>query len=150
MQHYEGMLRSLPSGSYGLLLPVHAGLLILAFLLILVGMLFPRYLKRRKWWLKAHVLIAGLGAGLGVAGAGVAAQMVASSGRAQLRTPHAISGTLTVALSLAAPVLGRVMFERQGRLRGYRSAHRWVGRAAILAAAGVLVLGLLQAGWLSL
>ena len=142
------MPRSLPLGPYGLLLPVHAGLMILAFLLMLAGMFVPRYLKRRKWWLKAHVLIAVLGAGLGLAGAGAAAQMIASSGRAHLRVPHAISGTLTVALSLAAPLLGRVMFEGHGRLRGYRCAHRWVGRAAILATAGTIVLGLLQAGWL--
>jgi len=136
--------------SYGPLLPVHAGLLSLAFLLSLVGTFFPRYLKRRKWWLKAHLVICGLGVGLGVAGAGAAAQMVAASGRGHLRVPHAISGTLTVALGLAAPILGRVMFEGHGRLRGYRSAHRWVGRAALLAMAGTIMLGLLRAGWLRL
>jgi hypothetical protein len=145
MQHYESMPLS-----YGPLLPVHAGLLSLAFLLSLVGTFFPRYLKRRKWWLKAHLVICGLGAGLGVAGAGAAAQMVAASGRGHLRVPHAISGTLTVALGLAAPILGRVMFEGHGRLRGYRSAHRWVGRAALLAMAGTIILGLLRAGWLRL
>ena len=134
--------------AYGRLLPVHAGLMGLAFLLSLSGTFFPRFLKRRKWWLKAHMLIAGLGAGLGVAGAGAAAQMVAASGRGHLRVPHAISGTVTVALGLAAPVLGRVMFEGHGRLRGYRTTHRWVGRAALLAMAGTIILGLLQAGWL--
>jgi len=134
--------------AYGRLLPVHAGLMGLAFLLSLSGTFFPRFLKRRKWWLKAHMVIAGLGAGLGVAGAGAAAQMVAASGRGHLRVPHAISGTVTVALGLAAPVLGRVMFEGHGRLRGYRTAHRWVGRAALLAMAGTIILGLLQSGWL--
>jgi len=134
--------------AYGSLLPVHAGFMCLAFLLSLAGMLFPRYLKRRKWWMKAHLVISGLGAGLGVAGAGAAAQMLAASGRGHLRVPHAISGTVTVALGLAAPVLGRVMFERHGRLRGYRCAHRWVGRALLLAMAVTIVLGLLQAGWL--
>jgi hypothetical protein len=136
--------------AYGRLLPVHAGLMSLAFLLSLTGTFFPRYLKRRKWWLKAHLLISGLGAGLGVAGAGVAAQMVAATGRGHLRVPHSISGTVTVALGLAAPLLGRVMFEGHGRLRGYRSAHRWVGRAALLALAATILLGLLQAGWLRL
>jgi hypothetical protein len=148
LQHYEGMPLSLPLGPYGLLLPVHGGCMSLGFLLSLIGMIFPRYLKRRKWWLQAHLWVAGLGAALGVAGAGAAAQMVAGSGRAHLRTPHAISGGLTVALSLAAPVLGRVMFEAQGKLGGYRTVHRWVGRAAILAMAGTIALGLLQAGWL--
>jgi hypothetical protein len=74
--------------------------------------------------------------------------MVAASGRGHLRVPLAISSTVTVALGLAAPVLGRVMFEGHGRLRGYRSAHRWVGRAALLAMAGTIALGLMQAGWL--
>ncbi len=49
MQHYESMPLS-----YGPLLPVHAGLMSLAFLLSLTGAFFPRYLKRRKWWLKVH------------------------------------------------------------------------------------------------
>jgi hypothetical protein len=138
----------LPTERYGPLLPVHAGLTMAAFLLAFAGMFFPRYLKRRKWWLKAHLWIAGLGAALGVAGAGAAAQMVAASGRAHLRVPHAISGSLTVALSLAAPVLGRAMFGAHGKLGGYRAVHRWVGRAAILAMAATVVLGLLQAGWL--
>ncbi len=141
MQHNGGM-------AYGPLLRVHAGLMGLAFLLSLVGVLFPRYLKRRKWWLKAHLAISGLGVGLGVAGAGAAVQMVAATGRGHLRVPHAISGTLTMALGLAAPVLGRVMFERHGRLRAYRSVHRWVGRAALLAMAATILLGLLRAGWL--
>ncbi len=136
--------------AYGRLLPVHAGLMGLAFLLSLAGTLFPRFLKRRKWWMKAHLVVAGLGVGLGVAGVGAAAQLVAASGRGHLRVPHAISGTVTVALGLAAPVLGRVMFEGHGRLRGYRATHRWVGRAFLLAMAGTIILGLLQAGWLRL
>lgn len=148
MQHYEGMPLALPLGPYGLLLPLHGAFMSLGFLLSLAGMIFPRYLKRRKWWMKAHLWVAGLGAALGVAGAGAAVQMVATSGRAHLRTPHAISGGLTVALSLAAPVLGRVMFEAHGKLGGYRTVHRWVGRAAILAMAGTILIGLLQAGWL--
>ncbi len=134
--------------AYGRLLPVHAGLMGLALLLSLAGTFFPRFLKRRKWWMKAHLVVTGLGAGLGMAGAGAAAQMVAASGRGHLRVPHAISGTVTLALGLAAPLLGRVMFEGHGRLRGYRSVHRWVGRAFLLAMAGTVVLGLLQAGWL--
>jgi len=93
-------------------------------------------------------VLSGLGAGLSVAGAGAAAEMMAASGRGHLRTPHAISGTLTVALGLAAPLLGRVMFEKHGKLRSYRSAHRWVGRAALLAMGATILLGLLQAGWL--
>jgi len=129
-------------------LPVHAGLMGLAFLLSLAGTFFPRFLKRRKWWMKAHLLISGLGAGLGVAGAGAAAEMVAASGRGHLRVPHAISGTVTLALGLAAPVLGRVMFEGHGRLRDYRATHRWVGWAFLLAMAGTIALGLLRSGWL--
>jgi hypothetical protein len=148
MQHYESMPLSLPLGPYGPLLPVHAGLMSLGFLLSLVGTVFPRYLKRRKWWLQAHLVISGLGAGLGVAGAGVAVQMVAASGRHHLRAPHALSGTLTVVLGLAAPILGRVMFEGRGKLRPYRSVHRWIGRAALLVMAGTILLGLLRAGWL--
>jgi hypothetical protein len=120
----------------------------LAFLLSLAGTFFPRFLKRRKWWMKAHLLISGLGAGLGVAGAGAAAEMVAASGRGHLRVPHAISGTVTLALGLAAPVLGRVMFEGHGRLRDYRATHRWVGWAFLLAMAGTIALGLLRSGWL--
>jgi hypothetical protein len=132
--------------AYGRLLPVHAGLMGLAFLFSLTGTLFPRFLKRRKWWMKAHLVVAGIGAGLGVAGAGAAAQMAAVSGRGHLRGPHAISGTITMALGLAAPVLGRVMFEGHGRLRDYRATHRWVGRAFLLAMAGTLLLGLLTPG----
>jgi hypothetical protein len=125
---------------------VHAGLMGLAFLLSLAGTLFPRFLKRRKWWMKAHLVVAGIGAGLGVAGVGAAAQMAAVSGRGHLRAPHAISGTLTLALGLAAPVLGRVMFEGPAKLRDYRAAHRWVGRAFLLALAGTLLMGLLRYG----
>jgi hypothetical protein len=137
----------LPPGPYGALLILHAGLMSLGFLS--PGRhLFPRYLKRRKWWLQAHLVISGLGAGLGVAGAGAAVQMVAASGRGHLRVPHAISGTITMALGLAAPILGRVMFEGHGRLRPYRSVHRWIGRAALLAMAGTILLGLLRTGWL--
>ena len=50
---------------YWLLHRVHGALMGTSFVLLFIGMFFPRYLKKKKWWLKAHRRIGISGAVIG-------------------------------------------------------------------------------------
>jgi hypothetical protein len=134
---------------HSLLVPVHALLMASSFVLLFAGMLFPRYFKRRRWWLKAHRRIGIAGSALGVAGVVVAGYMISRTTGVHLRVLHSVSGLATIVLMLISPFLGHFMLKirkHPKRAKKVRAVHRWLGRATLLAMAVTIVLGLSQAG----
>jgi len=134
---------------YALLYPVHAVLMATAFVLLFLGIFFPRYLKRKKWWLKMHRRIGIAGGTIGVAGVAMAVYMIFQTTRVHLQVLHSYVGLITIILIVFTPFLGHFMLKIRkapGRAKRARAFHRWVGRVTLLFMAATIVLGLFQAG----
>ena len=134
---------------YALLYPVHGALMSTSFLLLLVGMFFPRYFKRKKWWLKIHRRIGIIGGVIGVVGVGMAVYMIAQTTQMHLRVLHSYIGGITIILLIFTPFLGHFMLKIRkvpSRAKQARAVHRWIGRVTLLFMAATIVLGLFQAG----
>lgn len=137
-----------PTDFYTLLVPVHAVMRSTTFLLLFVGMFFPRYFKKKKWWLKTHRVIGIAGTVLALLGVGVAVFMIATTSKVHLRVVHAYFGLITILLMLYALILGSVMLKIRKNAKLNRAIHRWVGRITLLGMLASIVLGLIQAGYL--
>jgi cytochrome b561 len=134
---------------YWLLYRVHAVLMSIAFALLFVGMFFPRYLKKKKWWLKTHRRLGISGTVIGVVGIGISTFMIFQTTGVHLRVPHSWFGFLTIVLIIFSPFLGHFMLKirkNPARAKKARAVHRWIGRVTLLFMAVTIVLGLLQAG----
>ena len=128
---------------------VHGALMSTAFVLLFVGMFFPRYLKKKKWWLKTHRRIGISGSAIGLAGIGLAAYMISRTTAVHLRVPHSWIGLGAIVLMIVTPILGHFMLrirKAPARAKQARAAHRWIGRVTLLIMAATIVAGLLQAG----
>ena len=134
---------------YALLYRVHGALMSTSFVLLFVGMFFPRYLKKKKWWLKTHRRIGISGAVIGAVGIGLATYMVSRTTGVHLRVPHSWVGLLTIILLIFTPFLGHFMLKIRkapAKAKRARAVHRWIGRITLVFMAATIVLGLLQAG----
>jgi hypothetical protein len=134
---------------YTLLYRVHGALMSTSFVLLFVGMFFPRYLKKKKWWLKTHRRFGISGSVIGVLGIGIAVYMISQTTGMHLRVLHSWIGVLTIILMIFTPFLGHFMLKIRkapAKAKRARAVHRWIGRIALLFMAATIVLGLLQAG----
>ena len=134
---------------YGLLYPVHGVLMGVSFVLLFVGMFFPRYLKKKRWWLKIHRRIGISGTAIGAAGIALAVYMIFRTTGVHLRVLHSWIGLVTVVLMIFTPLLGHFMLKIRKvprRAKRARAVHRWIGRVTLLLMAATIVLGLMQAG----
>ena len=129
-----------------LLFLAHLTLMSLSFLLMLFGMIISRYMKKRRWWLKAHRPMGIAGAVLGVAGVVSAYYMVELTSGAHLRILHSVLGIITMAVFMITPIVGQMFLKLRWNKQLLRKTHRWLGRLALLLMAVVIVLGLRQAG----
>jgi hypothetical protein len=134
---------------YTVLYRVHGALMSSAFVLLFVGMFFPRYFKRKKWWLKTHRRIGITGGVIGVVGVSMAVYMIAQTTQMHLRVLHSYIGGVTIILMIFTPFLGHFMLKMRkvpSRAKQARAVHRWIGRVTLLFMAATIVLGLFQAG----
>lgn len=130
-----------PLWIHGLLMGTGLGLMAAAAVV-------SRFLKRKRWWLKAHRALGASGAVALLPGAVAAYLLVEESTGVHLQAPHTWLGASAVVLSWAAPVLGLLAFRIRARAAGLRTTHRWSGRLAITAALVTLLTGLRLAGLL--
>lgn len=131
---------------YGLLLPIHGAAMSASFVLLAAGMLFPRFFKHRKWWLKIHRRVGVVGGILGVVGVGLATYTIARTTGVHLRLPHSWIGLVTVVLIVVTPVYGQLMLKIRKNTKRLRAVHRWLGRVTLLCMAATIVLGLFVLG----
>lgn len=114
-----------------LLYPFHAFLVSSGLLLLSAGMICARYMKRRRWWLKAHKTLGLAGAGLTLFGIMVAVYMVsASSGLNSPAGPHAYIGILVSLMVLFTPFMGFIQLKKGDKR--LRAIHKWSGRMTIV------------------
>lgn len=112
------------------LFPYHALLVLSGLLLFFAAMTCARYLKRKRWWLKAHRLLGIAGAAITLSGITVAVYMVSAS--AGLQPPgglHAYIGIIVSFMVLFTPVLGFLQMKKKDKR--LRVIHRWSGRMTI-------------------
>ena len=134
---------------YRAALLIHAWLMASAFLAMSFGILIPRYMKKNRWWLRAHRGLGVAGPCLGALGVGAAVYLVGISTGIHLRVLHAYVGLVAAAGFITTPLLCRYLFAApKEKKKPLRAAHRWAGRAALLLYLGAVVLGLFRAGFL--
>ena len=113
-----------------ILFPYHALLVLSGLLLLFAAMTCARYLKGKRWWLKAHRLLGIAGAAITLSGIAVAVYMVSIS--EGLQPPgglHAYIGIIVSFMVLFTPVLG--FFQLKKKDKRLRVIHRWSGRMTI-------------------
>ncbi len=124
-----------------LLWPYHAALVSLGLISMTSGMLTARFMKGRRWWLRAHKALGLPGACLAVAGVMVAVYMVSMDMETYFAGgPHSYLGLVAVLFIIATPILGFMQFKR--RDKRVRVLHRWSGRMTLVLMLANVILGL--------
>jgi hypothetical protein len=145
-------LQARPSGALrkGLstLLAAHLTTMSLSFVLMAFGILIPRYMKKNRWWLKAHKAIGLVGACIGVAGVGTAIYMVSAGSGEHFRVLHSYFGLVTIIAIVVSPSVGYAFLKLKKKEYKlfFKKVHPWIGRASLLLMLGTVVLGLFTAG----
>lgn len=124
----------------------HALLMGTGFLLMTAGVGTARFLRQRRWWLKAHRALGTAGAFCLAAGLAAALGMIARSGGGHFQIPHAWLGLTAVLTGIGAPIVGSLQFRIKARTRQLRRWHRGVGYSAATVTLLSLLSGLAAAG----
>lgn len=123
---------------------LHAGSMVVGFVLMATGVMVAMSLRTRRWWLKTHRLLGSLGAASAILGLIAAIIMVSLSSGHHLSGLHPSLGSVTVLAAAVTPTLGALQFRL--RNKKIRVVHRWAGRFTIVLGAGAVVTGLHLAG----
>jgi hypothetical protein len=129
-----------------ILIRAHAGLMFIAFGLMVSGFLVARLCRKKNWWLGLHRRLGLAGASAMVLGLAAVVFDVVLTGREHLAVPHARLGLVVVALGILTPLLGLVQLKLGGRAPLIRPFHRSAGRLVLTLAAANIVVGLTAAG----
>ena len=125
---------------------VHGGFMMAGFSLMTGGVVIARFLRKKRFWLRAHKAL-GLSGALSISlGFLTALYMVSGFGGEHFAVPHADAGVVTVFLSVITPALGWLQFVFRSRAAVIRTWHRWSGVVALLLAFITILSGLVQAG----
>lgn len=119
--------------------PYHASLVFLGFAFMTTGMFVARFMRGKKWWLKAHRAAALTGASFAVIGFTIAAYMVSTYMETYFaRGTHSYLGVTALLFVISTPLIGFMQFRiKDDRIR---TIHRWFGRTTlVLMLANVLV-----------
>ncbi len=127
----------------------HAVLMVAGLVLLVAGMFVAR-MRTRKWWMRGHRAIMLAGAALTVSGLVYGYYMIQASTGLHLRVPHTYLGLSALLLTVAMAASGLVLLKVARDHPGARPAHRWLGRAAILAVLLTVISGMVQAGVIAL
>lgn len=121
--------------------PYHAALVSSGLVVLTAGMLTARFMKDRRWWMRAHKTQGLLGASLAVAGVLVAVYMVSMYMKTYFAGGiHSYLGLVALLLVIATPILGFMQFGRKDKR--VRELHRWSGRLTLLFMLANLIIGL--------
>ncbi len=125
---------------------LHIGLMAAGFLLMTAGVFIAIFMRKRRWWLKAHKA-SGTAAALCMS-AGLAAAVIAveNSSGIHFGFLHARMGVLTLLGAVITPSIGFMQFRI--RTPQVKVMHRWLGRLTLAFAIAAIVLGLSAAGYL--
>jgi uncharacterized iron-regulated membrane protein len=125
---------------------IHGGFMVAGFSLLVAGFTVARFLRKKRFWLKAHRALGLSGASLIGLGFSTALYMVSGFGGEHFAVLHAHVGAVTVFLSAMTPVLGQLQFVLRSRAAEIRIWHRWSGAMTLLMVFLTILSGLVQAG----
>ncbi|HUV09077.1 MAG TPA: cytochrome and DOMON domain-containing protein [Spirochaetia bacterium] len=128
------------------LIPLHIVVTSIAFLLMTGGMLISRYMKKKRWWLKAHRPMGIVGSVLGVIGVSMASVTLYFSGSVHLRVLHSWIGLFTISLIVLTPILGQAFLKLKWHKQDLRKLHRWIGRLALSMMLVTMIVGINLSG----
>lgn len=128
------------------LLRTHAGLMILAFCIMLTGAIIARFMKKKAWWFKVHRSLGITGAILVVLGLFAEALQISLMGRPHFTVPHSWIGIVAVGFAVLTLALGLVQTRVRKLATRLRGPHRWSGRLTLLLMLINIVLGLYMIG----
>lgn len=125
------------------LIYLHLGLMSAAALAMITAATIARFLKKKKWWLKAHRALNLIAVILALGGLIAAAISVQTSGGPHFRVRHAFYGLAALLFLLASPALGFAIFKTKDKTKiaGLKKIHRWMGRITILLMLGAALAG---------
>jgi hypothetical protein len=125
---------------------LHGGMMTAGLLLMAAGFAVARFLRGKRFWLRAHRVL-GL-SGVSSIGLGflTALYMVSGFGGEHFAVLHAYVGAVTVFLCIMTPVLGQLSFVFRSRSAEIRAWHRRSGAMTILMVFLTIISGLVQAG----
>ncbi|MEN6331070.1 MAG: hypothetical protein ABFD57_03670 [Smithella sp.] len=124
----------------------HVGFMLTATVLLLGGITVARFLRRKRWWLKAHRRTALTGVATMTAGFVSAVMLVTLSGQPHFGPPHTWLGAVTLSGIVLTPTLGFSQFRFPAHVAAIRSAHRWSGRLTLIMALITILFGLILIG----
>jgi hypothetical protein len=125
---------------------LHSGFMATGLLLILSGFIIVRFMKSKRWWLKAHKGLETTGAVCIGLGLGVAFFMVARNHHPHFSSPHTYLGAITIFLSILTVTLGYSIFRSKPWAPKLRAGHHWSGRTTLLLAGLTAFSGMVLAG----
>jgi hypothetical protein len=124
------------------LLWTHAGFMILAFCVMLSGLIIARFLKKKPWWLKAHRSLGITGPILLFIALFAIALQITLTGRTHFRIFHAWIGIVAFGFAVLTPTLGMLQLKVRSVAAKLRSPHRWSGRVILCLMFVNILLGL--------
>lgn len=110
---------------------LHGGFMTVALLLMAAGAVTARFMKKKRWWLKAHRFLETAGYASLLAGLLAAVVMVSLFSGTHLALPHAWLGLIIVIGATGTFTMGLLQFRMPERARSIRPLHRWSGRITI-------------------
>jgi hypothetical protein len=110
-----------------LMINIHAVLMIAGFLILLCGFITARYMKKKRWWLKAHRFLGVSGASLTILGFFLIVFNLLLSGRPCFTMLHGYMGLVIALLAFVMPALGFMQLKIRKIAGKIRPIHRFFG-----------------------
>ncbi len=125
---------------------IHAVLMITGFFVLLFGFFTARYMKMKRWWLKAHRSLGVSGASLTILGFFVIVFYLLFSERPIFTMLHGYAGVVIALLSITMPVLGFMQLKIRKAAGKIKPVHRFFGWIMIVMMFINIILGMRVAG----
>lgn len=124
---------------------IHGGLMIAGFLVLFLGFLTARLMKKKKWWLKAHQTFGLFGVSLTILSFIVIVYRFSFFNLSQYKLLHVYAGLVIVILTAAMPVLGFMQLKIRKAAGKIRPMHRSIGWIILIAMFINITLGIFMA-----
>ena len=130
---------------YTILWQFHGILMTAAFLFMTAGVIINLRFKGKKWRLKYHRMLGGIGSSLGLIALVLAVLMIQTAGGYHLRSTHAVIGALTFLLMMTVPALGASLKKVKNK-KSVKKVHATLGFTVLTLMVITIILGLRYVG----
>ena len=125
---------------------IHAAMMITGFFILLSGFFTARYMKMKRWWLKAHRSLGVSGASLTIIGFFVIVFHLLFSGRPIFTMLHGYAGLAIALLAVIMPILGFMQLKIGKSAGKIRPIHRFFGWIMLITMFINIILGMRVTG----